>query len=101
MMFMNEYEIEDALRRFEPTETPNLATAAAALARLCLWTNRNSDGWPYWSKPIRASAKLQTLINSVDRFDPVDASDKELRAALSPIKAFLTRQGVDHSLVIG
>jgi hypothetical protein len=28
-----------------------------------------------------------------------DITDAELKAALSPIKAFLTRQGVEHNLI--
>ena len=97
--FMNEYEIEELTGRFGQGETPNLLTGANVLRRLCRWTNSNSDGWAYWPKPTRAAAKLMELLDSVDRFDPQDCTDGQLRSALTPIKAFLTKQGVDHEVV--
>lgn len=93
MSWMNEYDVEDALYRFTRQDTPNLLTAATLLDRLVRWTNSNSDGWAYWPKPSRAAARLQELLQSADRYDPRDVPDAELRKALSPIKAFLTRQG--------
>lgn len=99
MLFMNEYEIEDALRRVDPEETPNLAGAIVNLANLAAWTNANSDGWPYWSKPCRAAKSLQALIQGVDRYDPEDVLPTQVSKALSPVKAFLTRQGVSHDIL--
>lgn len=101
MVFMNEYEIEETFARFNRGETPVLAEGATCLYRLMGWTNENSDGWPYWSKPSRAAQKLQTLLQSPDRFDPQDVTPAALKAACTPIKAFLTRQDVDHSAVFG
>jgi hypothetical protein len=100
MLFMNSGDIDDAKRRFNSRETPNLATGARALSALADWTNRNSDGWCYWPKPCRAARSLQTLLQSADRFDPTDVSSADLTKALSPIKAFLTRQGVSHDEVL-
>lgn len=96
---MNEYDIEDAVRQFSNTDTPNLLAGATTLLRLMQWTNRNSDGWPYWTKPTTAARKLMELLQNADRFDPVDVTDAELKRAYTPIKAFLTKQGADHELV--
>lgn len=95
MLFMNEYEIDDAVRRFSRADdTPNLLAGAKTLARLRDWTNRNSDGWPYWSKPCRSAERLQTLLQAADRFDPTDCTEAELKRAYVPIKTMLTRTGI-------
>ena len=97
---MNGWEIEDAARRFGPA-TPNLAAGAATLYRLRDWTDSNSDGWAYWPKPVRAAARLIGLLEDARLASlrggwPTDITDAELTAALRPIKAFLTRQGVAY-----
>lgn len=98
-MWMNEYDVQDAQDRFNEADTPNLAKAAVLLGRLVDWTNNNSDGWPYWTKPGRAAQKLMDLLQEADRFDPQDITEAELTKALSPVKAFLTRQGVPHEKI--
>lgn len=105
MRFANEHDITDYVIRFRHDDTPNLFTAANTLYRLMCWTNENSDGWPYWQKPARAAQKLVDLCESVDRFyrgDPraTDVSDADLKRALVPVKAFLTRQRVPHQEII-
>ena len=97
MMFLNEYDIDCAAAQAERDELPNLAHAVDILTRLVNWTNRNSDGWAYWPKPCRAAKSLQELIYNVDRFDPVDLTPEQVKKASSPIKAFLTRQGVQDT----
>ena len=106
---LNEFEVEtiaERLRGPDGVDVPNLAAGAATLARLVEWTNDNSDGWPYWRKPSAASAKLQTaLANRVPVFGGFDVAtpdvtERELKTWLAPIKAFLTRQGVEHSAII-
>lgn len=99
MMFLNEYEIEEMKLRLDPTDTPNLAAGAQALYLLMQWTNENSDGWPYWSLPAKAAHRLMELLQAADRFDPRDCSEAELRKACTPIKAFLTKRGVDHAAI--
>jgi hypothetical protein len=99
-MWMNEWDIEEAIRRFDRPDTPNLGQGALILDRLMRWTNRNSDGWPYWSKPSNAARSLMKLLQAADRYDPVDVTPAELKKALSPIKAFLTRQGVSHDEIL-
>ncbi len=99
-MWLNEYEVDDAQHRFDPDDTPNLLRAARILRRLVQWTNHNSDGWPYWQKPAKAAGQLMELIYRADRFDPQDVTEAELSKALRPIKAFLTRQGVQHDAIL-
>lgn len=102
---MNEFEIETAqLQAADDHNRPNMRRAVLTLARLMEWTNSNSDGWAYWTKPLKASVKLQTLVTSgyalhrqADRTTDLTAS--ELKAAEAPVKAFLTRQGVDPRVV--
>lgn len=103
MRFMNEWEVEEAAERY--AAHPVLGPATATLRNLMRWTNRNSDGWPYWAKPTRAAARLMELIErdgtSRYRFDDEreDATVVEYQAALRPIKAFRTRQGADFAIV--
>jgi hypothetical protein len=98
MTWMNEYDVGDAYDAYaERDDLPNLAVAVVALSDLVTWTNRNSDGWPYWQKPSRAASKLQGLIQSVDRWHPKDLARDDVKRAITPIKAFLTRQGVAYS----
>lgn len=107
MSWMNEHEIEESVRRFSDCwpEVPNLVKGAEALEALKNWTNRNSDGWPYWVKPQNAAKRLTTLLGarmtSYWRGEEIeDCTEAELAAALRPIKAFLTRQKVEHSEVL-
>jgi tRNA C32,U32 (ribose-2'-O)-methylase TrmJ len=110
MTWMNEYEIEEMQHRIEKDETPNLAEAAWVLNNLMNWTNRNSDGWPYWQKPSRAAKTLMGLLHERDyaiRFGhdrmgkPLeDITKAQLTAAIRPIKAFFTKQDVDYALVL-
>jgi hypothetical protein len=105
MTWMNDYDLDEAERRYDPGQTPNRAHLTATVSALRDWTNRNSDGWPYWSKPSRAAARAMGLIEATtweetERRATEDATDAETKAALSPIKAFLTRQGVAHDTVI-
>ena len=101
MTWMNEYDIEDALRYTAIHELPNLRRGAEILSRLKDWTNNNSDGWPYWQKPSNAATKLMGYLEAARRnYDGEDISERDLRDALSPVKAFLTRQGVDHAKIL-
>lgn len=105
MKFMNDYDIDHALRRFDDTDTPNRFRLAVVVNNLADWTNDNSDGWAYWPKPLRAASKAIFLIASTtsaanDAQERTDATDVEVTLALRPIKSFLTRQGVAHAEVI-
>lgn len=100
MLFMNEYDVGEAERRFASTETPNLANGARLLMALMDWADRNSDGWAYWPKPARAARLLMEHLQDASgvyfRGDgPEDITREDLRTATRPIKAFLTKQGID------
>lgn len=102
---LNEYEIDTAaVRAAHDSHRPNLQRAVLTLDRLKDWTNENSDGWAYWRKPCAASAKLQEIVSN-RYFSPrhmltdADIPEALLKKAYTPIKAFLTRQGVDHSVI--
>lgn len=106
MSILNEYDIETSQRKAaQEVNRPNLQAGILTLARLSEWANANSDGWAYWRKPSAASSQLQELIYTryfgADRhhFENADISPADLRKAYTPIKAFLTRQGVDHSVI--
>jgi hypothetical protein len=102
MMFMNEHEIADAAERYR--DHPILGPATRTLRNLAEWTNENSDGWPYWSKPIRAAARLQEMITRDGthryRFDEEreDVTAAEYAKALQPIKSFRTRHGASFEI---
>ena len=99
---MNEYEITNAWHFAGVNNLPNLGRCALILSRLATWTNQNSDGWAYWTPPQRASARLQAVLEEMMRThyrDVQDIPEAELGKLFTPIKAFLTRRGVDHSEV--
>lgn len=109
MSWMNRFDVDDACeivaRETEHgNEFPNLVRAVETLSNLVRWTDENSDGWPYWPKPSRAAKTLQEVVQSRTAARGCilleDISDTDLTRALRPVKAFLTRQGVDHALVI-
>ena len=86
---MNEYEIDSAVRKYRP-ETPS-GRAAQFLSDFRNEVNAHSDGWPYWSAPVRSANKLMEFLQGPE--DAVTRSEKALKAALVPIKAFYTRRG--------
>jgi hypothetical protein len=94
-MFMNDYEIDDALARAEG-DTVQLA-AARTLANLRDCANANSDGWAYWPKPSRAATRLCELLERVRRGETITIG--EVRKAYTPIRSFLTRQGLNCEIV--
>lgn len=107
MSFMNDYEIDLALRRFSSSNatTPNRFRLAETVANLAVWADNNSDGWAYWPKPSLAASRAMRLIWSTTNAEnqaqeETDATDAETTAALRPIKAFLTRQGVEHAGIV-
>jgi len=97
-MFLNKFEVDHYRYTFTDRQ-PNLQRGALVLSRLMWWADANSDGWAYWPKPARSAKKLQTLLYGKDAYSP-DVTDAELKAALSPVKAFLTRHGVSHEKVL-
>jgi hypothetical protein len=93
--YLSEYEIEKAVEIYDLD--PILGPASKTLYNLMCWTNRNSDGWPYWAKPVRAAAGLIAMLDR-PHWEPSTATVAELKAALRPVKAFRTRQGADFTI---
>ena len=99
---MNDYDLAIAQRRFCLDKfgpaTPNRAFLVRVVIALYHWTNANSDGWPYWTKPRNAARKAIGHIESTTyeanrQQELLDVSDADTAKALVPIKSFLTRQG--------
>lgn len=103
MRYMNDYDLARAARIAERNDWTNRARLVETVDNLRRWANRNSDGWAYWPKPCRAAARAMEEIcgdGTSRAADRPDTTDAQLTAALRPIKAFLTRQGVDHGEII-
>jgi hypothetical protein len=101
-MFMNTYDIDDALQRWETH--PVLGPASRTMAELRDAADDNSDGWTYWKAPQQAAQKLMTLIqgdgtNKYYSGPREDATPEALKAALRPIKSFRTRTGLSFTIV--
>jgi len=103
---LNQYDIEEAQKlAVIDFHRPNLQMAVLTLARLMEYTNNNSDGWAYWKKPVNASTKLQKLVETFYFTYPyrerreADLTAAELSSAYATIKAFLTREKIDHALI--
>lgn len=105
MRWMNRWDVDEAMRRFDPSVTPNRAYIARVVETIRDYADTHSDGWAYWRKPVNACAKAFELIDggtTPERWhqEELDATDDEVKAALRPIKAFLTRQGERHENVL-
>jgi hypothetical protein len=92
MLFMNEWDIEEAVNRFR--QHPTLGPAARFLRDFKNEVNSHSDGWPYWSPPVHACKQLIQLFPS-NPYQPVskEVTRKDVLKALAPIKSFMTRRG--------
>jgi hypothetical protein len=104
-MFMNEWDVENAVRRYsDDADLPNLGTAARTLSALVDYVNSHSDGWPYWTAAQRAAKGLTDALqsaNDADRRGEVpDMSKAALVKALASVKRFLTKNSVEHAQVL-
>jgi hypothetical protein len=86
MLFMNETEIDMAVSRFN--NHPVLSRATRFLRAFRDDVNGHSDGWPYWSAPVKAAAQLMKLIQTPDQ-----ATEAALKKAYTPIRRFYTTKG--------
>lgn len=84
MHFMNSPEIDWKAEQYR--NHPILGRATQTLVRLRDKVDSCSDGWAYWSAPVRAADKLMTLIEH-----PETATEEALKKAMTPIKSFYTR----------
>lgn len=99
MLFMNRWEVEEAASRYRHHAV--LGQATAFLQAYMEQVDANSDGWPYWSAPVKAAAKLMTLIqtenanrrNLYTGTPQVEVTHVAVHKALTPIKSFYTRRG--------
>lgn len=94
MRFMNTYDIDNAVDRYE--DHPTLGPATRTLRNLRDAADGCSDGWCYWPKPARAAAKLMELIEGDGTWNAIHSASERatpaaVRKALAPIKAFRTR----------
>jgi len=97
VLFMNEYEIDEAARCY--AHDPILGKASRFLQEFKDEVNAHSDGWAYWKPAMTSAGKLMTLIGSVrgnHEWDGIDEPTKEkmFLKALTPIKCFMTRRGL-------
>lgn len=93
MKFMNEWEIEMNVERYRYHLA--LGPATRFLDAYMREVNSHSDGWPYWSAPVKAAAKLMTVIEKGDQ-----ATQRDVLKALTPIKAFMTRRGLKAGMAL-
>jgi hypothetical protein len=97
VLFMNEYEIDEAARCY--AHDPILGKASRFLQEFKDEVNAHSDGWAYWKPAMTSAGKLMTLIRSVrgkPEWDGIheQAKEKIFLKALTPIKCFMTRRGL-------
>jgi hypothetical protein len=86
MLFMNMYEIEEAVQRYGGQDSA-MGRAVRFLDVFSSEVNYNSDGWSSWPLPVRAASQLMKLIQSGS------ATQAQYLKALAPIKSFYTRRG--------
>jgi len=108
-MWMNEHDINDAVRRYG--EHPLLGPATWTLDSLRVAVNGCSDGWPFWKAPGAAAAKLMDLIQAHQRWERTEcqrpregaeATAEALRAAYAQLRRFRTVRaavgGIDFTI---
>lgn len=97
-MFMNQWEIEQASNARHTC--PNVRKGVKLLMALVHSVNAQSDGWAYWSAPSQSCRKLQELLKTAGNLTygttgTISAAD--LKKAISPIRAMVTRQRVKQA----
>ena len=88
MVFMNRWDIDEALARARPGSLQRVA--AQILRDHADMADANSDGWCYWPAPCRAAKLLQLFVEAPDSADRTKRG-RELAKALAPVRAFYTR----------
>lgn len=91
MRFMNDYDLEQARRRFTGENMPNRLALTMVVDNLREQTDLVSDGWAYWSKPANSAASAMALIDSSTFRETEDIDEATMLRAVMPIKAMLTR----------
>jgi phytoene/squalene synthetase len=85
VLFMNTWDIDAAKQKH--ANHPLLAQATQLLSDLRDLADAVSDGWCYWKAPVRSANLLMQLIQNNG-----DPSKNDLKRAVAPIKAFMTRE---------
>lgn len=86
MLFMNTWDIDDAVMR---TSSYSIrGRAARFLQAFRDEVDANSDGWAYWKAPLKSAKKMQQIV-----LKHIDATEGNYKAALTPIKRFYTLRG--------
>ncbi len=86
MLFMNRWDIDEAVARHDSTTYQG--KAARFLQAFRDEVDANSDGWAYWKAPVLAAKKMQELASGM-----IPACESNYKAALTPIKRFYTLRG--------
>lgn len=108
MLFMNRYEIEEAVRLAR--RTPEYLPYVQFLSDWKDVVDSCSDGWPYWAPPVRAAKKLMEQVQALDSHIRYGSSQylggggvgpavskypkpevAAFKRALTPIKSFATK----------
>jgi hypothetical protein len=94
MKFMNGWEIETYFDRYGHLNTIR-GKAARFLAAFRNEVDMHSDGWAYWSLPVKAAKRLMELVEDEPLCGHMGGppTEADFKRALSPIKAFYTRRG--------
>lgn len=97
MLFMNDYDLTMARRRFTAATCPNRLALVMVVDHLREWADSHSDGWHSWPLPARAAKKAMEHIESRTNAENQEQEDSDITtaqmlAAVIPIRAFLTRQ---------
>jgi hypothetical protein len=101
--FLSQHDVSTIESALPETGTPNLVRSARIMAALVEFADNNSDGWAYWQAPRRASARLADVLGlSLNAYyrgaEIADITEADLRDLCKPIKAFLTKRGIDHGM---
>lgn len=92
-MFLNQYDVEQMAG--QQHADLNVRKGVRLILRLMQATNDQSDGWAYWSPPSKSIEKLVQLLQTAGNLmygTRGSISDADLRKAVSPIRAMVTRQ---------
>lgn len=96
-LFFNEYEIQEMAHRAQTN--PELAPFGKIALRYVEIVNSNSDGWAYWKAASKSAARFLQSLHKLTmphhyRYNESMPTTADLRKALSPMKALLTKRGL-------
>lgn len=86
MLFMNTWEVDEAVARHAPQTVKG--AAARLLAKVRDWADSNSDGWAHYPAPCRA---CRQMIELIEEKDPGKVTPVRFKKAAAAVKALFTR----------